>query len=737
MIDPTTTVGQLPDGGIDIWFPTAKPWPPAEVVITKFAIKSAFSVNELPCLQTWVKGPFDFRANHRKLPKNETLLQIAARFLADAKNDLTLLVMQNGKGIDPRLLVHQVAADATIEFRACALPGGAKGSTKVNEANAKKLQVILGQKGVPEEAVAARAALLVGTTDANELTTILTKDERSAWDELKTKANKAKIRMITNSELKEHQKKQRKMASEGSLPGKPAKIGRKDKPASSSDEPLKKVFIDPKHFQCDSGKINIIDLAQWGPDQCGIAIATTAEANKMMPVDKISPEALALVVLTKDVFAGQVPIALPATEITGRPILTSAVVLNFGDIEVHCKPNLPKVDLLETPTATLEVFIMKNLVNQWQDVQNPLNYLGLQLPEIRKGQVIASWNFRSYDDNRQKCKHENAQYVHGFVKIPEDVLQPTLILSGQAGVFLQVKAENKKPDPRFGIVPMHGQSLEEVVKLAKTLKNVLGVVQMGQNGVFALRAKREHIQEIRRNALPQGISLQEGEIPAGASWWILRNLNASTTCDAVTAALRELGWDANAIRPNGKNTWVVCSADEPPATHLCIGSDYVAVTPARSQNGPKAVDMPVSVAQAGANFCPSMCPEESIGDTTTQSTVTSRIDNIKADLKADLEDRITAMIQDRMQECDMRVDALSTSVEHVQAEVQEIQSAVDELKTDTKAEFTNIRSDISEGNNTIMSQMQNLFQKMQSELQTTLSANKDAGIEADAKRPRH
>ena len=737
LIDPTTTVGQLPDGGIDIWFPTAKPWPPAEVVITKFAIKSAFSVNELPCLQTWVKGPFDFRANHRKLPKNETLLQIAARFLADAKNDLTLPVMQNGKGIDPRLLVHQVAADATIEFRACALPGGAKGSTKVNEANAKKLQVILGQKGVPEEAVAARAALLVGTIDANELTTILTKDERSAWDELKTKANKAKIRMITNSELKEHQKKQRKMASEGSLPGKPAKIGRKDKPASSSDEPLKKVFIDPKHFQCDSGKINIIDLAQWGPDQCGIAIATTAEANKMMPVDKISPEALALVVLTKDVFAGQVPIALPATEITGRPILTSAVVLNFGDIEVHCKPNLPKVDLLETPTATLEVFIMKNLVNQWQDVQNPLNYLGLQLPEIRKGQVIASWNFRSYDDNRQKCKHENAQYVHGFVKIPEDVLQPTLIRSGQAGVFLQVKAENKKPDPRFGIVPMHGQSLEEVVKLAKTLKNVLGVVQMGQNGVFALRAKREHIQEIRRNALPQGISLQEGEIPAGASWWILRNLNASTTRDAVTAALRELGWDANAIRPNGKNTWVVCSADEPPATHLCIGSDYVAVTPARSQNGPKAVDMPVSVAQAGANFCPSMCPEESIGDTTTQSTVTSRIDNIKADLKADLEDRITAMIQDRMRECDMRVDALSTSVEHVQAEVQEIQSAVDQLKTDTKAEFTNIRSDISEGNNTIMSQMQNLFQKMQSELQTTLSANKDAGIEADAKRPRH
>ena len=736
-IDPSMTIGQLPEGKFEISFPTAKPWPVAELVVSKFTIKSAFHVGDAPCVKAWIKGPFDARAMQLSLPVNDTLLHVAAKFLAVAKSDLTLIVMQNGKGIDPRLLMRQITSDATIEFRACALPGGAKGSPKVNETNAKKLQAILSQRGVPDESLAARAALLVGTIDAAELTAILSKDDRAVWDELKIKANKAKIRMITNIELKEHQKLQRKKAAEGTLQQKPTKTSKKGKPAGADDEPLKKVFIDPKHFQCESGKINIIDLAQWGPDQCGIAIATTAEANKMMPIDKISPEPLALVVLTKDVFAGQVPIALPATEISGRPVLTSAVVLNFGDIEVHCKPNLPKVDLQEIPTATLEVFIMKNLVNQWQDVQNPLNYLGLQLPEIRKGQVISSWNFRSYDENRQRCKHDQAKYVHGFVKIPEEVLQPTLVRSGQAGVFLQVKAENKKPDPRFGVVALHGQPLEEVVKLAKTLKNVLGVVQLGQNGVFALRARREHIQEIRRNALPQGISLQEGEIPAGASWWILRNLNASTTCDAVTTALLELGWKASAIRPSGKNSWVVCSADEPPATHLCIGSDYVAVSPARSQTAAKPAEVPVSVAKIGANFCPSMCPEESVGDVTTPTTVTSRIDNIKADLKADLEERLTNMIQDRMRECDMRVDYLAASVEQVQSEVKEVQSAVEDLKVDTKAEFSSIRGDITEGNNTIMSQMQNLFSKMQSELQTTLNANKDVSVEADAKRPRH
>lgn len=122
---------------------------------------------------------------------------------------------------------------------------------------------------------------------------------------------------------------------------------------------------------------------------------------------------------------------------------------------------------------------------------------------------------------------------------------------------------------------------------------------------------------------------------------------------------------------------------------------------------------------------------------TTPTTVTSRIDHIKQDLKADLEERLTNMIQDRMKECDMRVETLAATVEYVQNEVQEVQNAVHDLRTDTKAEFTSIRGDIADGNNTIMSQMQSLFSKMQTELQTTLTANKDTAVEADNKRPRH
>eukprot|EP00435_Cladocopium_sp_Y103_P027955 s199_g6.t3 len=734
LIKHDTPVKELPREGLAIFFPTAKPWPVADVVVSTFSIKSAFNVEGKEVIKIWVKGPFDFRAHHMSLPIDETLLQIASRFLADAKCDLSLLVMQNGKGIDPRQLVGQTNSETTVEFRACALPGGAKGNPKVNEANAKKLRTMLAQRGVPEAALAARAALIVGTVDSAELSTILTKEDKQAWGELKIKANQAKIRMITSMELKDHQKAQRKKAAEGTLPKKEGEKPNRNKPAGKNDEPLKKVYIDPKHFTCPAGKLNIIDLAQWGPDQNGIAIATMAEALKMMPVNKISPDALALVVLTREPFAGHSPIALPAVEINGRPVLTSAVVLNFGDVEVSCQPNLPKVDLQETPTATLEVFILRELVNQWQDVQNPLNYLGLQLPEIRKGQVIASWNFRTYDAARQKCRHDQGTYVHGFVKIPEELLAATLVRSGHAGVFLQVKADNRKPDPRFGVVAMHGMPLEEVVKLAQCLKNVLGVVQLGQNGVFALRARREHIQEIRRNALPQGISMQEGVIPSGANWWVLRLLTVSTTCEAITTALHELGWEATAIRPSGKSAWLVCSSADPPATHLCIGQEYVAVMPAKSQTTTKVPAAPMVPFQHGADFSEDA---NAVGESATPTTVTSRIDTIRTDLRTDLEEKLTNLIQDRMRECDLKVNELAATVQNVQMEIQDVSSVVEDMKTETKEEFTAIRSDIASGNSCIMNQMQNLFQKMQTEIQTTLTAAKEGQNETEAKRPRH
>ena len=277
-VDPVVKVGDLPDGECCIHLSTAKPWPVAEVVITRCSVKSAFHCKE-------------------PVPEICRRMRHFCMLSQNPKNDFTIMTLLNGKSVDPRLQVGQNEGQPTLEFRVCALPGGAKNNHKTNEANAKKLRPILAQRGILEEALAARAALIVGAIDRTELSTILTKDDGMAWDELKTKANQAKLRPITNAELKDHQKLQRKKAADGMLQKKGSDRARANQTFASKGEPLKKAFIDPKHFSCPMGKIGIIELHQWGPNQCGIAIATTAEATKLLPVTKISPDPLALVIL--------------------------------------------------------------------------------------------------------------------------------------------------------------------------------------------------------------------------------------------------------------------------------------------------------------------------------------------------------------------------------------------------------------------------------------------------------
>ena len=711
VMDPQRTIGSFPDGDLDVFFDSQKPWPVVQVVRTTPFQKQGWPLET--CTKN-VKGPFDFKSKSCKVPLDWTVLHLVASFLELQASNLTLLVLQQGKSIDPRSFVQQVGHE-TIDIRVCALPGGAK-----NDQLTKKLAEILFKRGVPNEDKDSRASLILSKVSHSEVAAILTKNEFDAWSELKKKANEHKIRMVTSTELKDFQKKQRNDKSGPSKPSSSNVPLKRQRKANPSDVDPDQVMIDLSHFSCGNARPTPLKVAQWGPDSKGIAIASPTEAKKLLPISNLSADGLALLVLTDRTFDGVPPFTMPATDSQGHPILASGVLLNFGDVEIKYDPSVPVASLNEVPTATLEVVIQKKLVPKWSDVQNPLNYLGLQLPEIRSDKVIQSWNFRAYNDERVRVKHESATYIHGFVKIPEDQLITTLQRSGRAGVFLQVKGIDRKPDPRFGIVTMHGFTLDELVKLAKTTKDVLGIVQLGQQSTYGLRAKREHLASVRKQVSPQGIAIQEGEIPPDSSWWVLKNIRASTTCADLSKALKSLGWDASAIRPGGKFKWIVCSASEPPATHLCLNDDYVAVVPMRSKNGeaPKAASIGSVSKVKQADF--SMCPEDS--DTVTVATRMSA-------LSTDLEDKLTNMINEKIMACDSKITGLHQSIETLKVEVdtatQQTQLELEVVK-DQQSTIQNqlgtVESSIASSSNALMTQMQGLFQQMQSSLNNRLDS---------------
>eukprot|EP00438_Fugacium_kawagutii_P019763 Skav203653 [mRNA] locus=scaffold2755:29083:33826:+ [translate_table: standard] len=673
---PECLVSDLPSHGLEIAYP-ASGFPRAQVIHQEQTKTMLLSDPEYVLL--WVKGPFDHRPKQMHVPESWTVLRLAARCMHDLGVSITMVAMQNGRGVDAKLTMLQLDVNATMEFRVCALPGGAK----TNDHVASKLKAALGKRGVPEQGVAARAASIMAKIPHDEIATIFTLPEPQIWPALKKRANEAKVRMITSQELKDFQKSQRQSKadqSESSTKQPPKPKGRVDKQKTIDT----KVTIDVGHFHAESGKLSSLTIGQWGPDMRGIAIASKEEASKLLPVTRLSLEPLALVVLTQDVFAGVSPVAVPAIDAHGRPTLTSVAILNFGDAEVSCRPQVPQVDLAPEPTAILEISIERSMVASWQEVTSPLSYLGVQLPELRQGKVIATWSFHPFDSQRKKCRHSDACYIHGYVKIPEECLHATLLRSGQGGVFINVRTSDKKQDTRYGAIALHGVGLEEAISKAKTIKNVLGVVRLGRDGPFGLRAKREFVSEVRRHALPQCITLQEGKIKTDSTMWTLRNVKTSTTCESLTAALRKLGWIADVIRPAGKDSWLAGAEDGPPATHLCIGADYVAVIP---MNQPTGSDPPktANALPCRANF--SMCDDEAETNTA----------------------------------CDQQIAQLASTVEDVQKDVA---SSAEATQQKFNKQHDELKAQLDLNNNTVVKQMQSLFSKMQADLKASLAPEK-------------
>eukprot|EP00438_Fugacium_kawagutii_P001440 Skav215661 [mRNA] locus=scaffold2880:239561:244291:- [translate_table: standard] len=710
---------------IEVHFPTTRPWPNTQLVcIVPFQRLAP----ERELVKLSVKGPFDNKPAMKSFYYDTTLCEAAAGFIDCFQTNCTMLTLIGGKNVDARTRVQDIA-DQILHVRVCGLIGGGKAAGKgANADTIQKLADILAQRGVPQDEATTRAKMVISKVAVAELKTVLSKDSTSMWAELKSLANNAKIRLITSAELKVFQKQQRNVKKETKQPSKPTN--------SNSRRPLDptKVTVDVAHFRVGDQPVDMLDFSNFGPDAKGLAIATPEQAEKLLPAGRLSADALGLLVLTRAPFAKIEPQMIPALDQKGNPILVSAVLVNYGDQCITCLPRIPSARVDEIATATLEIRVEKDLVSDWAQTRNPMNFLGLMLPEVRSGQVIASWSMKFYTSDRRVVQHDQADYLHGYMRIPMGLLEPTLKRSGVAGVFVQSKTENHRHDPNYGIVPLYGYSLDDANTLAKNTTHVLGVVTMGSSSVYALRGKREHVAAIRRAALPQCIAPQEGQIEAGATWYFIKSLKANTNCEQLTAALKQLGWEASAIKPTGQHTWLVSSREEPPANHLIINDQYVAVV-AMGVKGPatkapaKAWSMAKDAPMLQANF--NMCAED---QDDAMTSVGTRLSDMKADLKTSLEDQFAVMLNDRLKGYDEQISTLQATVQAQKAESEAANAAIRADVQTIHQQQSTIQEQMTAQNGTIMTQMNKLFGQMQTSL-TTLNTKMEV-LENEAKRPR-
>eukprot|EP00438_Fugacium_kawagutii_P001682 Skav224189 [mRNA] locus=scaffold1975:367869:368966:+ [translate_table: standard] len=343
------------------------------------------------------------------------------------------------------------------------------------------------------------------------------------------------------------------------------------------------------------------------------------------------------------------------------------------------------------------------------------------LPEIRSEKVIASWSIKFYTAARKPVDHREAVYAHGYFKIPATMLEQTLKRSGMSGVFMQSKLDNKKPDPNYGIIPLHGYNHEDALAMTQKIPQALGIIIMNDQ-TFAVRARREHVLAVRKLALPQSISAQEGSITPGAKWFILKGLKTSTDCQHLTDALKGIGWeDAVAIRPKGPQAWLVCAQTDPPSLHVQVNDYYASIVPIGfkiARENPKTKGKDTNEAQITANF--SLCPEESEDSVSTASNAASRFQ----DLKVGLQDQINSMINEKFVQYDTKLQTIQDVVQQNKLDSDKKQDKLQADVEDIQKNQISIQTQIADSNTSVVTQMQSLFQQMQENFNTKIDAMK-------------
>lgn len=370
----------------------------------------------------FVKSPFRVHGHEYKLPGDCTLLKLGATFFCQSEVCQTLLVTCNCRTIDPNVTIRETNERDVINFRATPLPGGAK--KELNQFIAKQLQ----SRGVPKEHVDDRVKQIFDDVPNDQLKAISRDDEGVFWQHLKKLATEHHVRLITNGELKLHQKEQRSKKitsnSENATSSKPAKGNR-------PKVDITQVKVEMLYLEADDKTpLKLLTPEDFGRDKTGVVLMTVDEASHYMPVKRMSMQPLAILVIAgSDTPTDQVQM-LPALDKNQMPILLPIQIVNFGDVNVKLVPGKNAASTTTTVTHVVETIIRKSLVDDWGSTKDPIQYIGKHATGFTGGALVAHFAFKTYGPSKQVVPHDKGQYYHGFLRIKDEPLEEILKSSG-------------------------------------------------------------------------------------------------------------------------------------------------------------------------------------------------------------------------------------------------------------------------------------------------------------------
>ena len=397
------------------------------------------SFQEQPVVKRWIKSPFQSKAYEKHFHENASLARIAGSYFAHADSKQALLVLQDGKCIDPRTLIKDVPEISIITIRACPLLGGAK-----NADVRKMLHDQFLARGVSEDNIPARIDAIVAEVQPDKLRMHVAEEHMKQWSSIKHLANEAKVRLITVDELRKFQSPKKAERSETQST---ASTNASKSSASSSKKfiDMSEVKVDLSYFRAAGKAVTILSPEQFGPDAVGVAVMHADKAERFLPPSKLSSEHLAIVAVGVKSIGSIQSKMIPASNCKGEPMLVSACLLNFGDVEVSFQNGDVSAELHGQEAMVIEFSIIRKETDDWDSVKSPLLYLGQNFADIKNAKILSSWTVRFFTNAKKQTDHSKADYVHGFFRVLVSQVDGIITKSGWAGVYMTPKNASKRP----------------------------------------------------------------------------------------------------------------------------------------------------------------------------------------------------------------------------------------------------------------------------------------------------
>ena len=468
-----------------------------------------------------------------------------------------------------------------------------------------------------------------------------------------------------------------------------------------------------------------MESSRFGPDQSGLAVMTLEEADRHCASSPISMDALAILVVGKHFGPNDDPFMLPAFSNIGEPIIIRAALRPFGDRPVSFKAAIPNAEVGGSASTVIELHILRSEVGVWKECSVPLHYLGVHISAVRGSSLIATWSMKTWKNTRQPAPFRDADYWHGFIRVSDDILDQVLSRSGHAGIYVSPRDENRRHDERFAVIAMPDCALQDAQKKAAAFDKTLGIVHLRDQ--FGIRCRREHAANLRAALLPESAFVAPEGVRSDDNIWVLKNVPPSVGKDGLSEALVQSGWEAQPVRAQGHNRWLVAAKSEPDTRHFCINGSYVLVEPTKRSRENGAVTITAKQVKVDALMNPSTGG--------VQIAATTRIQEVRAE--------ISDQMEMKMQVANDKIAQLSNTIEKMQAEQiikeQETRNELAMVRNEqafAKQKISEVEASVVQSGQTVIQTMQAMMSQMQSSVETSMKQMLQGNIAEDGKRHR-